>query len=246
MVELQRNQLTCLVILGLAHDINNLLHVVNSSAHLMQMYLKNNVTALRDLEHIEGAAKRATSMLRRSLETLRREPEGRQRISLCRSVSEIQSLLVGLCGTKIAVTADFEIDGGFIIADRVEIDQVLLNLAINARDAMPDGGRLHLRVYGRPSPEKESDTRHQVVLEVSDTGRGMKPEVRRQVFTPFFTTKSQGTGLGLTVTKAIVAGSGGTIELESTEGVGTCFRLVFREAPSSGDTFKHTQGVDGQ
>lgn len=244
-VELQRNDLVCRVVLGLAHDINNLLHIAGASTGLMRMYLKGHSTALKDLERIDGATQRASSMLRRALDILRRKPEGRKRLSLGRAVTELQGLLVGLCGAGVTVTVSLQTDEDWIVADRMSLDQLLLNLAVNARDAMPQGGSLHLRVGTGANPGGDPRERA-VILEVEDTGQGMSKEAQAHVFTPFFTTKKLGTGLGLTVVKAIVESHKGSLTLDSTEGQGTLFRLYFRAADSSEKAPPVASGVDGE
>ncbi|HEX9365019.1 MAG TPA: ATP-binding protein, partial [Vicinamibacterales bacterium] len=145
---------------------------------------------------------------------------------------DMVTLLARVLGGDIEVRADTGTEPVTVATDRAQLEQAVLNLAVNARDAMPDGGRLVMSV----TKGQAADGRLAGVLRVADTGTGIAPEVRPHIFDPFFTTKDvgQGSGLGLAMVYGFVQQSGGTIELDSTIGVGTTFELTFPLAPAHG------------
>ena len=181
-----------------------------------------------DIEGIRRAAERAASLTRQLLVFSRREVVAPEAVDLNGVVSETEKLLARTLGAQVELVVDRAPGLPAIKADRGQLEQVLVNLAVNARDAMPGGGRLTIRtrtvsqVHGA-SEEATAGGGRYILLTVSDTGTGMSPEVRERAFEPFFTTKdsNHGTGLGLATVSGIVEQSGGTVRLESEVGAGT-------------------------
>lgn len=218
---------------GLAHDFNNVLTAIAGHAELLLADLAPTHPIRGDLEEILQAANRATSLARQLLTFSRRQVVSPTILDLNAVVVEMERMLRRLLGEDIEFT--MELDGalGQVRADRGQIEQVLLNLSVNARDAMPGGGRL--RIATRNEMITGADARAQLVpapgeyvaLEVSDNGCGMDAEVASRIFEPFFTTKEQGrgTGLGLSMVYGIVKQSGGGIEVASEPGRGTTLRV---------------------
>jgi len=191
-----------------------------------------------DAEQIQAAANRAAGLTKQLLVFSRREATRTQVLDLSAIVSDLRNLLSHGIGAHVELLVEAAPGLPAIDADRSQVEQVLLNLAINARDAMPGGGALTIRTS--IAELAEGDARllpgaspgRCVELAVSDTGTGMSAEVAARIFEPFFTTKprDQGTGLGLTTVYGIVTQAGGTISVDSEEGTGTTFRLYFPAA----------------
>jgi len=201
---------------GIAHDFNNLLAVIGSTgSHLREALPPDDQELVEVLDDLDAATQRAT-LITRQLLSLGQGHEGAPTaVDLGLLVRSLGSMLPRLLGTKTLVVCELS-DGVVVSASRVGLEQVLLNLAVNARDAMPDGGTLSLRV--RRDGEMG-------VLTVSDTGVGMDAATKAHAFDAFFTTKATGTGLGLATVRAVMARYRGTLEVESTPGHGTTFEL---------------------
>ncbi|MCU1375084.1 MAG: sensor hybrid histidine kinase [Actinomycetia bacterium] len=207
---------------GVAHEFNNLLGVVLNFATL----LERSVTDPRDLAdvgEIKSAAWRAGSLTRQLLAFARRDVANPEPLAVNDIVRNFVTLLERTLGEHIEVRLELDGGVGAVMADRKQLELVLLNLALNARDAMPGGGVLRLVTERASTPKGSEDLVHDIVLRVVDTGCGMSPEVQRRVFEPFFTTKpsGEGTGLGLATVYGIVGQSGGAVTVESELGVGT-------------------------
>jgi two-component system cell cycle sensor histidine kinase/response regulator CckA len=220
----ERMQAMGLLAGGVAHDFNNYLTVILNFAELAveagpSPEIKNM------LEEIRKAGLSAAGMSRQMLDFSRRQTLTPRALNLNQVVTNLQSMLQSALGKKIELKLQLTTGLPNIIADLGSIEQVLLNLAFNARDAMPQGGTLRIRTI-----PKESERR--VLLEVSDTGHGMDEATRNKIFEPFFTTKEpgKGSGLGLAAVQRIVQKSGGRITVESEPGQGTTFRLDFPAA----------------
>jgi signal transduction histidine kinase/ActR/RegA family two-component response regulator len=213
---------------GVAHDFNNLLTAIQGHADLLLSDLRENDAIRPDLQEIRDAADRATSLTRQLLAFSRRQVLQPRVIEANAVVSHMERMLRRLIGENILLTTELSDDAGCVRADPTQIEQVLLNLVVNARDAMPDGGRVMItsarRTFGRSdSLPAELAAGEYVVLTVQDTGVGMPASVAARAFEPFFTTKpaGQGTGLGLSTAYGIVKQSGGHVWLTSTPGTGT-------------------------
>jgi two-component system, cell cycle sensor histidine kinase and response regulator CckA len=218
---------------GVAHDFNNLLGVITGYGDLLKRKLSGDVRLRRYADEIGKAAERATGLTRQLLVFSRKQVLQPRILDLNASVVETEKMLRRLIGEDIQLVTALDDQLGQVRADPGQIDQVLMNLAVNARDAMPKGGRLTIETANvevdaaaaRTQPGLE--TGRYVVLTVADTGCGMTAEVRARVFEPFFTTKGEGkgTGLGLATVHGIVTQSDGHIVLDTEPGRGTTFRI---------------------
>jgi hypothetical protein len=220
---------------GVAHDFNNLLSVIINYATFVADATTNDAAVHDDVEQIQFAAERAAALTRQLLLFARRETTEPEVLDLNVVMYGVESMLSRSLGAHIDFRAISGTELPSILADRSQIEQVLLNLAVNARDAMPEGGVLTIEtrhVYFDDEDEMEySDLAPgtYVQLTVSDTGVGMSEAVQSKIFEPFFTTKSagEGTGLGLATVYGVVSKFGGTVHVYSEVGVGTTFRVYF-------------------
>ncbi|MGV3724130.1 MAG: two-component system sensor histidine kinase NtrB, partial [Actinomycetota bacterium] len=218
---------------GVAHDFNNLLCVISGYAELCLMRLPESDPSQKMLSEIRSAGEQAARLTRQLLAFSRQQVLAPTVLDLNEVVRDVRTMLRRLIGEDVLLTTMLAPDLCRVQVDAGQINQVIMNLAINARDAMPDGGQLILETFNvdRPLADRETtgETRMQkaVLLSVTDTGWGMTPEVRERIFEPFYTTKGmgRGTGLGLAVVHGIVKQSGGEIEVETAEGEGTTFRI---------------------
>ncbi|NMC71479.1 MAG: PAS domain S-box protein [Myxococcales bacterium] len=225
---------------GLAHDFNNFMSVILGRAGFALERLREGDPLHEDLVEIEKAGRRAATLTDQLLALGRRRAKAPEILSPDDVLRDLESMLSRLLGEHITVARTTEPGLRCVKVDRSELEQVILNLAVNARDAMPDGGTLTLDTANVTLGADAAGTLvappgPYVRLTVSDTGAGMDEATRERVFDPFFTTKrpGQGTGLGLATVYAIVRRSGGCLELESAPGRGTTFRLFF---PATGET----------
>jgi len=218
---------------GIAHDFNNLLMVIRGDSDLMLRRLPPGHPLRPNAEGVREAADQAATLTRQLLAFSRKQVVAPRLVDLNGIVASIHAMLERLLGETINLVTVTAPDLGGVKADPGQMEQMILNLCVNARDAMPDGGRLTIRTANvdlDEDPAKEwSDARPgpYVMLEVSDTGGGMDPETRAHLFEPFFTTKEQGkgTGLGLSTVYGTVQQSGGHIAVESEPGQGSTFRV---------------------
>jgi two-component system cell cycle sensor histidine kinase/response regulator CckA len=216
---------------GIAHDFNNLLMVIMGHGELLRRGLDPGDPRLRKVHHVMGAAERAARLVRQLLAFSRKQVLEPQVVDLNALVSDTARMLRPLLGEDVRVVTRLAPGLGPVRVDPAQIDQVLMNLAVNARDAMPGGGTLFLETANVGSPAGD-----QVCLVVRDTGQGMDEKTRAQAFEPFFTTKtgSGGTGLGLSMVYGIVQQSGGTIAVESEPGHGSSFRILLPRVEGPG------------
>ena len=218
---------------GIAHDFNNLLTVILTAGDLLARSRALAGSARDDLDQIQLAAQRAAALTRQLLAFARRQPAAATEVDLNAVCAESEQLLRRLIGERIELVTVLDRELGAVRADRAQLEQVVLNLAVNARDAMVDGGRLTVatgnQTVRRPivEPQARVEPGEYVVLAVSDQGTGITPEVRAHLFEPFFTTKpaGQGTGLGLATVYGIVRAAGGQILVDSGPGRGATFRV---------------------
>jgi PAS domain S-box-containing protein len=227
---------------GVAHDFNNLLGVILGRASFLEEELGqlNEVQgsevlagALRDIEHIRNAAERAARQTQQLLAFGRREVNQPRRIDLNDAVTYMHRLLGSTLGPNIQLIAARGQALRPVLADPGEVEQILMNLAVNARDAMPDGGTLRLETANVDVDELYATGRgispgRYVRMRVSDTGPGMEPEVAERAFEPFFTTRKLGDakGLGLTTVYTIVSNAGGHVGIYSEQGHGTTVAVL--------------------
>lgn len=227
---------------GIAHDFNNLLTVIRGQTDLLLLDLDASDPTTADLELIQSAADRAATLTGQLLAFSRDQVLQPKVVVLGEVVRRTIGLVERLIGSDISVESDLPGDRPAIKVDPAQLEQVIFNLAVNARDAMPDGGVLRLRTFSEEIDESTAAARDvqpgsYTVLEVSDTGIGMNAETQASVFEPFFTTKRDigGTGLGLAMAHGVVKQSGGAIDVESAPGEGTTFFLRFPAADQEPD-----------
>jgi PAS domain S-box-containing protein len=219
---------------GIAHDFNNLLTVVLGNCHMALANMSSTDPNRELLEEVLGAGERGAALCHQILAFSRRQTREPEVVCLNQIIQEMEHLLKRTLGRNIDLLSELAPDLRRVKADPHQIEQVLLNLVINSRDAMPDGGRLTIQtadatadrlagVQGSSAPAGD-----QVVLAVVDTGLGMDEETKCHVFEPFFTTKEvgKGTGLGLSTVQRIVLQSGGSISVSSEPGRGTRFEVL--------------------
>jgi PAS domain S-box-containing protein len=209
---------------GIAHDFNNLLTAIFGYGGHAAQYADGVVA--KDIAQIQHAAERAASLTRQLLAFARRQVMQPHVIDLSGLVDELSDMLSRLLGEQIEVVTDLEPDAR-VYADPSQLTQVIVNLAVNARDAMRDGGRLTIRTRRQSDPIGTGPGT--VTLEVGDTGSGIDVETQERIFEPFFTTKplGEGTGLGLATVYGIVEQSGGTVTVDSAVGIGSRFTVSF-------------------
>jgi PAS domain S-box-containing protein len=238
---------------GIAHDFNNLLTVINGMAELALAQIPNGAQQLRDdLQEIRRAGERAAGLTRQLLAFSRKQIVQPQIIDLNAAVAEIGNMLRRLLGEDIDLVITSTESRATIKADRGQMEQVIANLAVNARDAMPSGGTLTIEThsvaideaYGRHVGVMAAPGRY-VALAVRDTGTGMDEPTRRQIFEPFFTTKGpgKGTGLGLSTVYGIVKQSDGVVSVESEIGRGSCFTIYLPQVDAGTGTHPVGQSI---
>lgn len=222
---------------GVAHDFNNLLTVINGYCDLVLIDLPPGDSNRPSVVAIREAGERAAGLTSQLLAFSRKAIVAPKLLDLNEVVTNSEKLLRRLIGEDVVLTVTSRPGACHIMADPNQLDQIIMNLAVNARDAMPRGGRLTFETRPRtlvvpPIDAMDLPPGRYVELSVSDTGLGMTDEVRSKIFEPFFTTKGvgKGTGLGLAVVHGIIQQLGGRIDLETRVGVGTTFRLLFPEA----------------
>ncbi len=226
---------------GVAHDFNNLLMVIINNAVMLQRTLKDNAFALELAAEIESAAEKGSDVSRQLLAYSRKQPLHPTLIDANEHLVSLASLLAKAVGEDIELHIEQAREPVFVLVDPTQFEQVLINLAINARDAMGKSGRLDIRVRTEDIPSEALSTHENLeagtfaLLEVIDNGSGMTPEVAAHAFDPFFTTKDvdKGTGLGLAAARGFAEQSGGYIELDTELGRGTTLRtyLPLRDPP---------------
>ncbi|MBN1523151.1 MAG: response regulator [Spirochaetales bacterium] len=216
---------------GVAHDFNNLIAVILGYSEILIESLKNT-TFQNDIREIKQAGEKAAELAKQLCYFSRKQIERQSVINVNDSVTEMERMLRRLLGENIILYTEFNTQQALIIADKGQIEQVIMNLVINARDAMPRGGTISIITAEQPADSGNADSPGGITLTVADSGTGMSEEVKAHIFDPFFSTKEQGkgTGLGLATVHAIVQTAGGKIIVESVPGRGTSFMLSFPKA----------------
>lgn len=237
---------------GVAHDFNNLLFVISGYAEVALEALPRGEPVEPALHEIQRASERAAALTRQLLAFSRKQILQPVALDLNEVVRGVEKMLQQILGEDIAIVLVLAPDLGPTVADPGQIEQVIMNLAVNARDAMPAGGRLILETANADLGPEEVE-RHlgmqagpQVMLAVSDTGCGMDEATRQRIFEPFFTTKpkGQGTGLGLSTVYGIVKQSGGSIWVYSEPGAGTTFKIYLPRVSDATETHPSRVPVD--
>ncbi len=216
---------------GVAHDFNNLLTVMEGGLTFAEEMLGPAHPAAPDLESVHEATRRAASLTRQLLTFSRKQEMAPRPTDLNAVVAGMQSMLARLVEPEISLEAELHPALPPAMVDPAQMEQVIANLVVNARDAMPRGGRIAVRTGSGGAPLPSAGLH--VLLEVADEGEGMSPETQAMIFEPFFTTKprGEGTGLGLSTVHGIVKQSGGHIEVRSAPGAGTTFRIFLPALP---------------
>ncbi|MBN1937665.1 MAG: GAF domain-containing protein [Anaerolineae bacterium] len=227
---------------GVAHDFNNMLTAIMGYSELVLDGLSESDPSFDELSEIRRVSERAAELTKQLLVFSRKQDVESRTVAVNDIVANVERMLLRLIGEDVGLTTDLEPQAGYIEADQGQIEQVLLNLAVNARDAMPQGGRLSIRTENIEL-DRAYTSRHvnvppgsYILILVSDTGIGMSEEVQRRLFEPFFTTKEpgKGTGLGLATVYWIVQQHSGHVDVKSSLGKGTTFYLYFpRVQPSA-------------
>ena len=235
---------------GVAHDFNNVLTAILGSVQLLEARLASDPTGRREVETIRTAAERAASLTRQLLTFARRDHARPQPVDLAALTLDLERMLRRVLGSPVELVADVDASAGAVEVDPGQMEQVIVNLVVNARDAMPRGGRLTVRTRAVPegacpvAAVGHAGDGPWVELSVADTGEGIPPAVLPRIFEPFFSTKhaAVGTGLGLSICYGIVKRSGGHIWAETAPGRGTTFRVLLPRSakapaprPPSGD-----------
>jgi CheY-like chemotaxis protein len=229
---------------GIAHDFNNLLSVILTYSHFALTDLDPQGRTHMEVQQIERAGHRARELTQQLLAFCRRQAPKRRMLDLNSVAREMQVMLHRLLGASVHLSVDLGSRLGQIRADQSQIEQVVMNLAVNARDAMPEGGVLTIRTANVELDQEHADRNvgvapgPHVMLSVADSGVGIDEATKRRLFEPFFTTKAEGrgTGLGLANVLAIVQQSGGSIDVLTHQNAGTEFRLYFpRAAEGTGE-----------
>lgn len=226
---------------GIAHDFNNLLTVINGYADLLSSQLKDNDSFKKAVSQIKFAGERAAALTDQLLAFSRRKIINPKIINLNDSIKNIEKMINRLIGENIQIKCILNDDLGNIKVDPGQMDQIMINMVVNARDAMPNGGKITIET--KNTHLNEEYTNHHiavvpgdyVLLAISDTGHGMDEKTKSRIFEPFFTTKEsgRGTGLGLSTVYGIVKQAGGNIWVYSERGKGTTFKIYL---PVSKDT----------
>jgi two-component system, cell cycle sensor histidine kinase and response regulator CckA len=232
---------------GVAHDFNNMLMVLGGCTELLDRSLSRESPARMYLDQIQRTTEKATAITKQLLSFSRKQVVEIHPMDLHESLAESEFMLPRLLGSDIELTSHHDATKSWILSAPNQIEQVIANLAINARDAMPEGGRLEISTRNADLvPEDGADSPSQkgnwVVLEVSDTGTGIDEKTRGQLFEPFFTTKpaGKGTGLGLAAVYGIVKQSNGHIRVVSAPGQGARFQLYFPLAEKTAPQQTHS------
>lgn len=237
---------------GIAHDFNNLLTAILGNTTLVMQKLPPEEREHERLAVVMKAAQSAAELTRQLLAFSRKQIIEPRLLDPAAEIGKMRGLLARLIGEDVELVINAEPGRAVIKADPGQLEQILFNLIVNARDAMPDGGRLSLDVSGSVLDENYAATHpycvpgEHVMISVSDTGQGMSPEVQQHLFEPFFTTKpkGKGTGLGLATVYGAVKQNGGAIEVYSEVGLGTTFKIYFPRLKSESPETAQPAGGD--
>jgi PAS domain S-box-containing protein len=221
---------------GIAHDFNNVLSVIRTLAEILRSEQDDHSTGAEDLDEMVRAAERGAALSRQLMTFSKPSASRLERVSLSDAVAELTSMLERIVGDDVCMTIDLAPSLPVVAVDPSHLEQVIMNLVINARDAMPEGGTLTLRTGVADPGRLEPAPAGAVFLSVADTGVGIPEDMRRRIFEPFVTTKGTGgTGLGLGNVWTIADGYGGLVDVDSTIDEGSTFTIVLPVAAPSSD-----------
>jgi PAS domain S-box-containing protein len=254
----QRMELVGRISSGVAHDFNNILTAVLTLTDFVKAQLPADHNAQKDLETLAGAGQQAAHLARQLLTFGKQQATEFQPVNVNHVIRRTLELLKTTWGLNIQVEAALNGSEPHIWGDPVQVQQILINLFLNSRDAMPEGGKLLVKTITRRGPRRQTEETPStktkdparasvmwVVLSVEDTGKGMEESVQRRIFEPFFTTKEHGTGLGLAVVQQILVSHGGWVEVRSKPNQGTCFEILLPCLENgSSKTETRSQGQD--
>jgi signal transduction histidine kinase len=218
---------------GIVHDFNNVLHVIRGCSELLLQDSPENNATREKLQQIKGAADRGVSLTRQLLAFSRKQAVEPTTLDLNSLITELKDFLQRLIGKEFELRTIFGPNLSSVSVDPVQFQQVLMNLVVNARDAMPDGGKLTIETAttvvdeAHTKGQMEMPPGRYAMVAVTDAGCGMDAETLSHIFEPFFTTKERGTGLGLATVYGIVKQSGGFVSVYSAPGYGTTFKVFF-------------------
>ncbi len=223
---------------SIAHDFNNLVHVITGFSELALGQMPPRGPSTAYIQQAHEAALRAAGLAKQLLAFSRRQSLKAVRLDMRGLLQGLRPVLVRLAGNRITVEVHGADTPMMVCADPTQMEQIFLNLVVNARDAQPNGGRIDITmkrverkdVAREHALSSDGSVQHWICLRVVDAGPGMPEDVRARVFEPFFTTKEQGTGLGLSTVHGIVTQSGGSIHLESPPNEGLCVEIMLPEA----------------
>ncbi len=246
---LQKFELVAQLVSGIAHDFNNFLSVITGASYLAQKKI-DNPEALAQIKTIDKVVDKAVALTSQLMSYGGKQMLRPTVLSVRETLEAIQALLRTSLRDNIHLSFDFGSDSDHIRVDKTQFESAVLNLMLNARDAMPNGGTLTIKT--RPATRSETAWRpaeltdlepQGVLLEIQDTGVGMTPEIARKAFEPFFTTKSpgQGSGMGLAMVYGFLKQSGGDIELKTSIDRGACFRLYFPRVEAADDCIRDAE-----
>ena len=236
---------------GIAHDFGNILMVIRSHADILELRTTEDDVRRVYVDAIQDSVTRGTGLARQLLAFNRQRNFEPRRFDLTASIEQMTQLLRRLVGSGIRLETTLAADSGVIVADPTQVEQVVLNLLVNARDAMPDGGEIRIATRSVPDSERPSTLEDvpagYVCLSVADNGCGIPAEVRGKIFEPLFTTKEEGhgTGLGLATVHGIVTRHRGAIEVDSEVGQGTTFRIYLPREHATIDGVNLADQADG-
>jgi two-component system cell cycle sensor histidine kinase/response regulator CckA len=224
---------------SVAHDFNNLLTVINSFGQMVHDGLPSNDPLREDVDEIIKASNRAASLTRQLMAFSRQQVLEPRKCRLNDIVTDMDAMIRQLVGKSVEIQLALAPDVAFVMADPTQIEQVILNLCVNARDAMPHGGRINIvtkdiRLDAALAKEYSVERAGSYVsIAVSDSGTGMDADTKSRIFEPYFTTKGpeNGTGLGLATVYGIVKQSRGEISVQSEPGQGTTFTILLPSLP---------------
>jgi PAS domain S-box-containing protein len=228
---------------GVVHDFNNLLSVINGHCEILGPKIEPLPAAHHDLQEIHRAGLKAAAIARQILEFSRRHDNGTAVVNFNPLIREILGIIRRVCGDLIVVEPRLASDLGNARINPGHFQQVLLNLCFNARDAMPQGGRLTLRTFNQQVTAGPLPPGACVVLQVTDTGEGLEPGQQEKIFEPFYTTKPHGTGLGLPTSLGLIRQAQGHIAVRSTPHQGTTFEVFLPETAEPEDASPTALGV---
>jgi signal transduction histidine kinase len=228
---------------GIAHDFRNSLTAILGYAGIVRKTLSEDHPAARPLSSLENAVEQANSLVKGLLTFSRKTTTSKEPVELGPMIAETRQMLHGILPDSISVAAEgLDRQAVWVSADQTQLQQVLMNLVINARDAMPSGGRLTIQLGCEINAEGSGE---KVCIKVADTGEGMSPEALEHIFEPFFTTRQRehGTGLGMAIVHGIVMDHGGAIQVQSQVGIGTTVTVEFPLIPVPSTTVIETRQI---